>query len=162
MSILLSWCQYCSADVNTAQLMSILLSWFCAWRGGWMTGHGVGRLGWGGRGKGVWPLINGSPLPQLTIKGLSCSSPSFSAALFLSPFSFANSSFYFPPCLVTVYLFSVSFFAVLRIRDVYPGFRIQDPTFFHPVSRIRIFSILDPVSASKNLSILTQKKVSKL
>ncbi len=32
--------------------------------------------------------------------------------------------------------------AVLRIRDVYPG------------SRIRLFSILDPVSAPKNLSIL--------
>jgi hypothetical protein len=50
--------------------------------------------------------------------------------------------------------------AVLRIRDVYPGFRI------------RIFSIPDPgvkkipgsgtASASKNLSILTQKCVSKL
>jgi hypothetical protein len=48
--------------------------------------------------------------------------------------------------------------AVLQIKDVYPG------------SRIRIFSIPDPVSkrfldpgnASKNLSILTKKNVSKL
>ncbi len=63
----------------------------------------------------------------------------------------------------------------LRIRDVYPGCRIQtfsipDPVseFFHPGSRIRIFpsripypnfSIPDPGSAS---SILTQKIVSKL
>ncbi len=35
--------------------------------------------------------------------------------------------------------------SVLRIRDVYPG------------SRIRMFSIPDPGSASKNLSILNQK-----
>jgi len=40
---------------------------------------------------------------------------------------------------------------VLRIRDVYPG------SDFFP-SRIRIVSILDPGSASKNLSILTKKK----
>jgi hypothetical protein len=45
--------------------------------------------------------------------------------------------------------------AVLRIRDVYPGSRIRifsipDPNFFHPRS------------ASKNLSILTQRIVSKL
>ncbi len=42
--------------------------------------------------------------------------------------------------------------AVLRIRDVHPGFRIRN------------FSILDPGSASKNLStdVLTQKMVSKL
>ncbi len=39
---------------------------------------------------------------------------------------------------------------VLRIRDVYPG------------SRIRFFFILDHGSASKNLSILNQKNVSKL
>jgi hypothetical protein len=39
---------------------------------------------------------------------------------------------------------------VLQIRDVYPR------------SRIRIFSIPDPVSTSKNLSILTQKIVFKL
>ena len=38
---------------------------------------------------------------------------------------------------------------MLRILDVYPG------------SRIRIFSIPDPGSASKNLGILTQKLVSK-
>jgi hypothetical protein len=42
---------------------------------------------------------------------------------------------------------------VLRIRDVYPG---SDPTFFHPGSEF--FSIPDPDSASKNLSILTLKK----
>jgi hypothetical protein len=54
--------------------------------------------------------------------------------------------------------------------DVYPGCvsRIPDPRsdfFFHPRSRIRMFSIPDPRSASKNLSILTpknQKMVSKL
>jgi hypothetical protein len=40
---------------------------------------------------------------------------------------------------------------VLRIRDVYPG------SDFFP-SRIRTVSIQDPGSASKNLSILTQKK----
>ncbi len=39
---------------------------------------------------------------------------------------------------------------MLRIRDVYPR------------SRIRIFSIPVPVSASKNLGILTQKMVSRL
>jgi hypothetical protein len=38
---------------------------------------------------------------------------------------------------------------VLRIRDVYPG------------SRIRIVSIPDPGSSSKNLSILTPKKAKK-
>jgi hypothetical protein len=47
--------------------------------------------------------------------------------------------------------------AVLRIRYVYPG-----SEFFHPGSRIRIFSIPNPGSASKNLRILTQKIVSKL
>ncbi len=40
--------------------------------------------------------------------------------------------------------------AVLRIRNVYPGYRI------------RIFSIPNPGSASKNFSILTKKTVSKL
>jgi hypothetical protein len=35
--------------------------------------------------------------------------------------------------------------------------RILDPTFFHPGSRIRIVSIPDPGSASKNLIILTPK-----
>ena len=39
--------------------------------------------------------------------------------------------------------------SVWRIRDVYPG------------SGIRIFSIPDPGSASKNLSILTQRKTKK-
>jgi hypothetical protein len=38
------------------------------------------------------------------------------------------------------------------------GMFITDPTFFHPGSRIRIFSIPDPGSTSKNLSILTPKK----
>ncbi len=44
---------------------------------------------------------------------------------------------------------------VLRIRLFIP-----DPgsTYFHPGSRIRIFSILHPGSASKNLSILTQER----
>jgi hypothetical protein len=42
--------------------------------------------------------------------------------------------------------------AVLRIRDVYPGSE------FFP-SRIRIFPVPYPGSASKNLSILTQKIV---
>ncbi len=36
--------------------------------------------------------------------------------------------------------------SVLRIRDVYPGSRIPDPTFFHPGSRIRTISITDPGS----------------
>jgi hypothetical protein len=45
--------------------------------------------------------------------------------------------------------------------------RIPDPNFYHPgseffPSRIRIFFITDPGSASKDLSILTQKIVSKL
>jgi hypothetical protein len=40
--------------------------------------------------------------------------------------------------------------------------RIPDPTLFHPGSRIRIVSIPDPGSASKNLSILPKKMVSKL
>jgi hypothetical protein len=49
--------------------------------------------------------------------------------------------------------------AVLRIRDVYPGswiriFFIPDPNFFHPGSEF-----FHPGSASKNLSILTQKIV---
>jgi hypothetical protein len=40
--------------------------------------------------------------------------------------------------------------------------RIPGPTFFHPGSQIRTVSIPDPGSASKNLSILTIKMVSKL
>jgi hypothetical protein len=43
---------------------------------------------------------------------------------------------------------------MLRIRDFIP-----DPTFFHPGSRIRIFSIPGPGSTPKTLSILTQKIV---
>ncbi len=35
---------------------------------------------------------------------------------------------------------------VLRIRDLYPEFRIPGPTFFHPGSRIWPVSILDPGS----------------
>ncbi len=35
---------------------------------------------------------------------------------------------------------------------------IPDPTFFHPGSRIRIFSISDPGFASKNLSLNPKKK----
>jgi hypothetical protein len=38
---------------------------------------------------------------------------------------------------------------------------IPDPTFFHPGSRIRTFSIPYPGSSSKNLSILTPKKAKK-
>ncbi len=45
--------------------------------------------------------------------------------------------------------------SVLQIRDAYPGSE------YYP-SRIRIFSLADPGSASKNFSILTQKIVSKL
>ncbi len=41
------------------------------------------------------------------------------------------------------------------------GMFIPDPTFFHPGSRIRIVSIPDSGSASKNLSILTPKKPKK-
>ncbi len=51
---------------------------------------------------------------------------------------------------------------------VYPGSRIRffpsripDPNFSHPRSRIRIFPIPDSGSASKNLTILTQKFVAK-
>jgi hypothetical protein len=47
------------------------------------------------------------------------------------------------------------FFPVLRIGDVYPGFRIQ--FFSIPDPRSRVLKIPDPGSASKNLSILTQK-----
>ncbi len=62
--------------------------------------------------------------------------------------------------------------SVLQNRDVYPGSRIRiiiipDTNIYHPgseffPSRIRSFSILDPGSASKNLGILTKKKISKL
>ncbi len=57
--------------------------------------------------------------------------------------------------------------AVLQIWYVYPGSeyfppRIPDPNFSQPWSRIRIFLIPDSGSASKNLSILTPKMVSKL
>ena len=58
---------------------------------------------------------------------------------------------------------------VLRIRDVYPGSeffstRIPDQNFSIPDPGLEIFSfpepnIFHPVSASKNLSILTQKIV---
>jgi hypothetical protein len=52
-------------------------------------------------------------------------------------------------------LLNVLLVLVLRIRDVY---RIPDPNFFHPGSRVKRFP--DPHFASKNLSILTQKIVS--
>ncbi len=42
------------------------------------------------------------------------------------------------------------------------GMFILDRNFFHPGSRIRIFSIKDPGSELKNLRILSQKIVSKL
>jgi hypothetical protein len=50
-------------------------------------------------------------------------------------------------------LYMLPRYAVLRIRDVYPG-----SDFFHPGSRIRKVSIPDPGSSSKNFSILTSKK----
>jgi hypothetical protein len=49
----------------------------------------------------------------------------------------------------------------LRIRDVYLGSRIPDPTFFHPSSRIPDPNCLHPGSSSKNLSILTPKTAKK-
>ncbi len=58
------------------------------------------------------------------------------------------------PTILSLFHSTVLLEPVLRIRDVFP-----DPGFgsdFFP-SRIRIFSIPDPGSASKNLSILTQK-----
>jgi hypothetical protein len=52
---------------------------------------------------------------------------------------------------------------VSSVADLVCLYRIPDPTFFHPGSRIRTVSIPDPGSASKNLSVLTpQKIVSKL
>ncbi len=39
---------------------------------------------------------------------------------------------------------------------------MPDPTFFHPGSRIQTVYIPDSGSASKNLSILTQKKNKKM
>jgi hypothetical protein len=41
--------------------------------------------------------------------------------------------------------------SVWRIRDVYPGSGIPDPTYFHPGSRIRTVSIPDPGSGSATL-----------
>ncbi len=49
----------------------------------------------------------------------------------------------------------IRYFSVWRIRNFYLWS-------VHPGSRIPIFSILDPVSASKNLSIQAKKMVSKL
>jgi hypothetical protein len=61
-----------------------------------------------------------------------------------------------PPLVQNIVSLLVSL-PVLRIRNVYP-----DSEFFPSRIRIRIFSILDPGSASKNLSNLTQKIVPKL
>jgi hypothetical protein len=47
--------------------------------------------------------------------------------------------------------------AVLRIRDVYPGSRIRLFSIPDPGSELSPSRIPDPRSASKNLSILTQK-----
>ncbi len=47
--------------------------------------------------------------------------------------------------------------SIISVADPGSLSRIPDPTFFHPGSRIRIFSIRDPGSASKNWSILPQK-----
>jgi hypothetical protein len=56
--------------------------------------------------------------------------------------------------LVGIFLF---FYFTFQVREQCcgSGMFIPDPTFFH--SRIRIVSILDPGSASKNFSILTNK-----
>jgi hypothetical protein len=52
-------------------------------------------------------------------------------------------SYFLLPFLSLVsYYFTIR--AVLRIRDVFSGYLIPDPTFFRPGSRIRIFSIPDP------------------
>ncbi len=47
---------------------------------------------------------------------------------------------------------------MLRIRDVYPGYKFFSSRFLDPGSK----TFPDPLSALKNLSILTQKIVSKL
>jgi hypothetical protein len=47
---------------------------------------------------------------------------------------------------------------VLRIRDVYPGFRIRLFSIPDPGSELSPSRIPDPGSSSKNLSILTPKK----
>ncbi len=52
--------------------------------------------------------------------------------------------------------------AVLRILGADPGSQTRDPNFFQPVSEFFPPRFPDPGSASKNLSILTQKIVSKL
>jgi hypothetical protein len=43
--------------------------------------------------------------------------------------------------------------------DVYPESRIPDPIFSFPDPGSRVYKILDPGSASKNLSFLTPKKM---
>ncbi len=48
---------------------------------------------------------------------------------------------------------------VLRIRDVYPGSRIRLFSISDPGTELSPSRIPDPVSASKNLSILTPKKL---
>ena len=53
------------------------------------------------------------------------------------------------------------FFAVLPIRDVYPRSRIRLFSIPDPGSKLSPSRILDPGSASKNLSILTLKKPKK-
>ncbi len=46
----------------------------------------------------------------------------------------------------------------LRIRFVYPWFRIQDPIFFHPGSRVKKISYPGSGSAAKKLSILCSSR----
>jgi len=52
-------------------------------------------------------------------------------------------------------------YAVLRIRDVYPGSRIRLFSIPDPGSELSPSRIPDPGSSSKNLSILTPKKAKK-
>jgi hypothetical protein len=53
---------------------------------------------------------------------------------------------------------------VLRNRDVYPGFQIPDPTFFHPGSRKRTVSIPEPGSRIriKEFKYFNPKKTKKI
>ncbi len=92
-----------------------------------------------------------------------CSRRSVSICYFLTPLTLAyccSTPFPFPvyPLLfvMEILLFAFASWILLLHAVVLPC--IPDPTFFHPGSLIRIFSIPDPGSASKNLSILTQKE----
>jgi hypothetical protein len=63
---------------------------------------------------------------------------------------------FFCMCIFRLFAFFL-FKTVLRIRDVYPGSRM-----FNPGPGSEFFSIPDPRPTSKDISILTQKMVSKL